>query len=140
MGKRKKSSRKPQGAKKREPLATSFSCLFCNHDKAVTVRLDKKNGLGTLSCKICGQKYQSQINYLSQPVDVYSDWIDACEQVAKEAAETDAKDREFSSYGLEERRPGMVAAAAAAGGGAGAGGGGGGAGMAEDEDEDYGYE
>lgn len=77
---------------------------------------------------------------LSQPVDVYSDWIDACEQVAKEAAETDAKDREFSSYGLEERRPGVgVAAAAGAAGGAGAGGGAGG-GVAEDEDEDYGYE
>lgn len=85
---------------------------------------------------------------LSQPVDVYSDWIDACEQVAKEAAESDAKDKEFSSYGFEERPPAGVAGAGGGGAGGGGGGGGGsggvavgaGGGLAEDEDEDYGYE
>lgn len=73
---------------------------------------------------------------------MYSDWIDACEQVAKEAAESDARDKEFSSYGFEERRSGGVAAATGAGGGGvSVGGGGGGVGGAdEDEDEDYGYE
>ncbi|KAJ5363247.1 hypothetical protein N7541_004091 [Penicillium brevicompactum] len=86
QGKRKSSS-KPQGPKKREPLATTFSCLFCNHENSVIVKLDKKLGLGDLSCKVCGQKYQTGINYLSAPVDVYSDWVDACDAVAKDTAD-----------------------------------------------------
>ncbi|KAJ5081410.1 Transcription elongation factor 1 [Penicillium alfredii] len=86
MGKRKKSSRQPQGPRKREPLPTAFSCLFCNHENSVVVRLDKKLGLGDLSCKVCGQKFQTGINYLSAPVDVYSDWVDACDAVAKDTA------------------------------------------------------
>ena len=44
--------------------------------------LDKKNSIGDLHCKICGQSFQTAINSLSQPVDIYSDWIDACEDVA----------------------------------------------------------
>jgi len=86
MGKRKSAS-KPQGPKKREPLATSFQCLFCNHENAVTVKLDKRSGTGDLSCKVCGQSFQTGINYLSAAVDVYSDWVDACDAVAKEAAQ-----------------------------------------------------
>jgi len=98
MGKRKKSSRKPQGPKKREPLATTFTCLFCNHEKAIQVKLDKKGGVGNLHCKICGQRFQTGINYLSAAVDVYSDWVDACENVAQEAAAAEVEDRKFSSY------------------------------------------
>ncbi|MCJ1421354.1 hypothetical protein MMC32_007717 [Xylographa parallela] len=89
MGKRKKSSRKPQGPKKQEPLPVSFPCLFCNHEASVTVKMDKKAGTGELSCKVCGQKFQTGINYLSAGVDVYSDWVDACDSVAKEAAGRD---------------------------------------------------
>ncbi|KAI1138943.1 Elf1-domain-containing protein [Hypoxylon sp. FL0543] len=84
MGKRKKSSRKPQGKKKADPLPTVFTCLFCNHEKSVTVRMEKKLGYGTLECKVCGQKFQCGINYLSGPVDVYSEWVDAADAVAKE--------------------------------------------------------
>ncbi|KAE8348446.1 transcription elongation factor [Aspergillus coremiiformis] len=86
MGKRKKSSRQPQGPKKREPLPTTFACLFCNHENSVVVKLDKKLGLGNLSCKVCGQRFQTGINYLSAAVDVYSDWVDACDAVAKDTA------------------------------------------------------
>lgn len=50
------------------------------------VKLDKKLGLGDLSCKVCGQKFQTGINYLSAAVDVYSDWVDACDAVAKDTA------------------------------------------------------
>lgn len=95
----------------REPLSTSFNCLFCNHEDAVTCKLDKKAGIGSLSCKICGQHFQSNINCnsptpphtrraracplrlpladplllhtdLSHAVDVYSEWIDACDEIA----------------------------------------------------------
>ncbi|PYH88500.1 transcription elongation factor 1 [Aspergillus ellipticus CBS 707.79] len=86
MGKRKKSSRQPQGPRKREPLPSTFACLFCNHENSIIVKLDKKLGLGNLSCKVCGQRFQTGINYLSAAVDVYSDWVDACDAVAKDTA------------------------------------------------------
>jgi len=84
MGKRKKSSRKPQGPRKNEPLPTVFTCLFCNHENSVTVKLEKKSGVGALECKICGQKFQCGINYLSAAVDVYSEWVDAADAVAQD--------------------------------------------------------
>ncbi|KAF2205812.1 Elf1-domain-containing protein [Delitschia confertaspora ATCC 74209] len=83
-GKRKKAS-KPVAAKKKEKLATTFLCLFCNHENSVAVTLEKKVGVGNLQCKVCGQTFQTRINALSAPVDVYCDWIDACDAVAKEA-------------------------------------------------------
>ncbi|KIW10272.1 hypothetical protein PV08_11234 [Exophiala spinifera] len=108
QGKR-KAATKPQGPKKREPLATTFTCLFCNHEKAIQIKLDKKAGVGNLHCKVCGQRFQTGINYLSAAVDVYSDWIDACENVAQEAAAQEAEDQKFSSYATA--RPGAGAAA-----------------------------
>ncbi|WFC96212.1 hypothetical protein MBRA1_002868 [Malassezia brasiliensis] len=69
MGKRKKSTRQPD--------ATAG---------------DDKARIGYLSCKICGQKFSTDTDTLSQPIDVYSyviysprQWIDACEDVAQEA-------------------------------------------------------
>ncbi len=68
--------------------------------------MDKKLGIGSLYCKICGQTFQAPINgklqmyinfpiylltystVLSAPIDVYSEWIDACEAVAEETQET----------------------------------------------------
>jgi len=92
MGKRKKAAKKPTGPKKNEPLPTVFPCLFCNHEKSVTVKLDKKSGVGQLSCKVCNQQFQCAVNYLSAAVDVYSDWVDACDAVAKEDVEERAGD------------------------------------------------
>ncbi|KAI0873583.1 transcription elongation factor [Hypoxylon argillaceum] len=86
MGKRKKSSRKPQGPKKREGLSKEFTCLFCNHEKSVHVKLDKKAGVGHLSCAVCGQHFQCRIDALMESIDVYCEWVDAADAVAKEAA------------------------------------------------------
>ncbi|KAJ1878909.1 hypothetical protein LPJ57_003138 [Coemansia sp. RSA 486] len=78
MGKR-KSSRK--AAKKEKPkLDTSFACLFCNHEKTISISMDKEHRVGNLKCRICAASYQAAINHLSEPVDVYSEWIDACEE------------------------------------------------------------
>ena len=41
---------------------TQFTCLFCHHDKSVTVRMDRKEGLAELFCKVCDQRYQSKVN------------------------------------------------------------------------------
>ncbi|CCK68928.1 Elf1p KNAG_0B04940 [Huiozyma naganishii CBS 8797] len=101
MGKRKKSSRGPV---KRvvQRLDTKFNCLFCNHEQSVSCTLDKKNSIGTLSCKICGQSFQTRINTLSQPVDVYSDWFDAVEEVNQgRASESEGDGSEGSSSDYE---------------------------------------
>ncbi|KAL5319927.1 hypothetical protein ACEPPN_012986 [Leptodophora sp. 'Broadleaf-Isolate-01'] len=81
MGKRKKAAKKPTGPKKNAPLPSTFDCLFCNHEGSVIVKLDKKAGVGALS-------------YLSAAVDVYADWVDACDAVAKgDGEEIDGEER-----------------------------------------------
>ena len=79
MGKRKKSSRKPAPSRKKDPLGTlsacdllysshsrladtTFTCLFCHHDNSVTVKVDRKEGLAQLMCRVCDQRYQSKVN------------------------------------------------------------------------------
>lgn len=73
MGKRKKSSRST-GAKKREPLATTFTCVFCNHEKAIQIKMDRKYSTGLLSCKICGQKFSVRINCRFAPHPTFGFW------------------------------------------------------------------
>ncbi|KAI8388354.1 transcription elongation factor Elf1 like-domain-containing protein [Radiomyces spectabilis] len=94
MGKR-KAKRKPQ-KKLKAKLDTQFNCLFCNHEKSVECRLDQQNKVGHLACKICDVSWQCGITYLDEPVDVYSAWIDACEEVnrSKRQAAARARDRE----------------------------------------------
>ncbi|KAG0130072.1 transcription elongation factor Elf1 like-domain-containing protein, partial [Tuber indicum] len=81
MGKRKRSTRKPTVFKKKDPLATTFMCLFCNNQDTVACMLNKKAGIGSLSCSSCGQRFKMSINYLSAPIDVYSEWVDACDEI-----------------------------------------------------------
>ncbi|KAF9652869.1 Elf1-domain-containing protein [Thelephora ganbajun] len=85
MGKRKKSSRKPTGPKKKVPLDTTFTCLFCHHDNSVNIRVDRKEGVALLVCKVCDQRYQSKVNHLTEPIDIYSEWIDAADAAQNEA-------------------------------------------------------
>ncbi|KAG0669013.1 AAA ATPase Elf1 [Pichia californica] len=94
MGKRKKSSRGPV-KKLKQRLDTQFTCLFCNHEKAINCTIDKKSNIGTLTCKICGQSFQTSINSLSEPIDIYSTWIDACEAVAEEEAKRVGEDEGY---------------------------------------------
>ena len=37
-----------------------------------------KEGTGTLSCRRCDVNFSTSITYLSDPIDVYTEWIDAC--------------------------------------------------------------
>ncbi|KAI5249773.1 hypothetical protein E4T47_00988 [Aureobasidium subglaciale] len=111
QGKRKSAS-KPEGKKK---------CLFCNHENSVSVKIDKKASTGELTCKVCGQTFQTVTNCtssrerdmnnscenrlnirhadLSAPIDVYSDWVDACDSVAKQAAQSTSQSRRDSYSG-----------------------------------------
>lgn len=88
MGKRKTSLfNAPSKKSKKGELPKTFDCLFCNKMKPVTVVLNKRAGTGALSCSNCGEHFQTRINHLSLPVDVYADWVDACDAVAEEAVE-----------------------------------------------------
>ncbi|KAH9827304.1 Transcription elongation factor [Teratosphaeria destructans] len=102
----------------REPLATRFKCVFCSNENSVGVQIDKKNRIASLLCNTCGQSFQckSSMGNLMAPVDVYYEWIDACEEVAKEHA---ANNPEPAPY--QPRQPKARAAGAATAGGAGAG-------------------
>ncbi|KAJ7097906.1 transcription elongation factor Elf1 like-domain-containing protein [Mycena belliarum] len=84
MGKRKKAAKKPQQSRRNVPLDTAFTCLFCHHDKSVTVRLDRKEGIAQLVCRVCDQRYQSKVNHLTEPVDIYSEWIDAADAAQRD--------------------------------------------------------
>jgi|TARA_B100001540_G_scaffold313271_1_gene335885 transcription elongation factor Elf1 len=43
--------------------------------------MDHLTEKGLVECTVCGQKYACNITHLSEPIDVYSDWIDECEKL-----------------------------------------------------------
>jgi len=89
MGKR-KSAKKVATKKKQPPVPTTFDCPFCNHEKSVECKIDKEKQIGSIRCTVCDASFQVVTNYLSEPVDVYHEWLDKCEeenQVAEEGAD-----------------------------------------------------
>lgn len=44
-------------------------------------------------CKVCGQGHQCRTDALSQPIDVYSDWIDVCDELKDKAGQAEEEDR-----------------------------------------------
>mmetsp|Transcript_18697 Transcript_18697/g.33834 ORF Transcript_18697/g.33834 Transcript_18697/m.33834 type:complete len:80 (+) Transcript_18697:1460-1699(+) len=76
MGKR-KSSRKQTKAPKPK-LDRVFDCPFCFHNK--TVEVLTKQGKASLSCRVCAANYETKLTPLTEPIDVYSEWIDECER------------------------------------------------------------
>lgn len=75
MGRRKKAAKKVV-KKLKLVVPKVFKCLFCNHEEAVVCQLDFNAMTGDLACRICDAKYQTSINNLTEPIDVFSDWID----------------------------------------------------------------
>jgi len=60
---------------------TVFNCPACNKQDSVTCEMDFQRKLGTVTCKNCKANFASEISAIAEPVDVYSDWIDACEEM-----------------------------------------------------------
>lgn len=60
--------------------------VFCNHEKSIECKLDRLHNIGSLQCRVCGVQWQTRINHLSEPVDIFSDWIDACEEENRKCA------------------------------------------------------
>eukprot|EP00730_Choanoeca_flexa_P012655 TRINITY_DN4486_c0_g1_i2.p1 TRINITY_DN4486_c0_g1~~TRINITY_DN4486_c0_g1_i2.p1 ORF type:complete len:141 (+),score=24.12 TRINITY_DN4486_c0_g1_i2:54-476(+) len=92
MGRR-KSNRKPPPKKSAGKLDTIFPCPFCNHEDSCEVIMRLKQKVGVVTCKICGESFQTPIHHLSEPIDVYTDWIDECEAANAEDAEERAQAR-----------------------------------------------
>mmetsp|Transcript_15123 Transcript_15123/g.17125 ORF Transcript_15123/g.17125 Transcript_15123/m.17125 type:complete len:96 (+) Transcript_15123:279-566(+) len=80
MGRRKRAQKQVKTQKK-ATVAKIFKCPFCTHDDAVECKMNRSRGLGSLTCRICGAKYQTTITYLSEPIDVFCEWIDECDAV-----------------------------------------------------------
>ncbi|KAF5727676.1 putative Transcription elongation factor [Tripterygium wilfordii] len=80
MGKR-KSKAKPPPKKRMDKLDTVFSCPFCNHGTSVECKIDMKNLIGEALCSICQESFSTTVTALTEPIDIYSEWIDECERV-----------------------------------------------------------
>ena len=74
MGKRKSS--KVIKKVKREVVAKIFDCPFCNHERSVECKFDKIAETAMLFCRMCKVTYLTTINNLTEPIDVFSEWID----------------------------------------------------------------
>ncbi|CEP03153.1 Transcription elongation factor 1 like protein [Plasmodiophora brassicae] len=87
MGKRK--SKKRVVRKVVDKLATAFDCPFCNHSLTVECKMKRSENVAEISCRICDANYRMPINSLTEPVDVYCEWIDECEQANAEEDDDD---------------------------------------------------
>mmetsp|Transcript_21309 Transcript_21309/g.40104 ORF Transcript_21309/g.40104 Transcript_21309/m.40104 type:complete len:96 (-) Transcript_21309:247-534(-) len=94
MGRRRASAKPP--AKPRQKLDTMFNCLFCGSLKSVEVKMNRLEKIAFLKCRVCGAGFSSAITYLSEAVDVYSDWVDKCAEVNYEPGEPAAKKSKVS--------------------------------------------
>eukprot|EP01038_Epipyxis_sp_PR26KG_P008090 gene8090-10959_t len=75
MGRRKKAVKKVF-KKKAYTVGKVFKCLFCNHDKSVTCALDTRTMTGQLECKVCDATFETKIHTLTDPIDVFTEWLD----------------------------------------------------------------
>uniref|UniRef100_A0A7N0UI91 Transcription elongation factor 1 homolog n=1 Tax=Kalanchoe fedtschenkoi TaxID=63787 RepID=A0A7N0UI91_KALFE len=72
---RKKSSKKPAPKKRWPKLDKTFTCPFCNNaDNCGTNLL-----IGEAACHVCHESYSTKISFLTEAIDIYSLWPDACE-------------------------------------------------------------
>lgn len=83
MGKRKRAT-KPPPKKKAAKLEKIFDCPFCGHEKTVEVAIERDINVGKVECRVCGVKFSALINRLEEEIDVYSKWIDACEEANRD--------------------------------------------------------
>lgn len=104
MGKRKKSSYKNSIKEKPTRLDVIFDCPICNYKKSSSVKkykitnlnlINRNKHISTITCYKCESSFKTINNGtlimnlykliidLKEPVDVYAEWLDACEEVNK---------------------------------------------------------
>lgn len=107
MGKRK--TKKVEVKKSKVPkLDKEFNCPFCSNVKTVGVRMNHKERLGHLSCRVCGVEYTSRIGKFDEAVDIYSNWIDKCYEVNNMAQSTSSPVADQSVMNESDRLVGLT--------------------------------
>lgn len=48
-------------------------------EKSVHCEMDRDRNVGQVKCSQCNEHWETKIHSLSEPIDVYSEWIDDCE-------------------------------------------------------------
>eukprot|EP01120_Amphizonella_sp_Union-15-10_P000206 TRINITY_DN10242_c0_g1_i1.p1 TRINITY_DN10242_c0_g1~~TRINITY_DN10242_c0_g1_i1.p1 ORF type:complete len:101 (+),score=25.25 TRINITY_DN10242_c0_g1_i1:101-403(+) len=95
MGRR-KSRRKIIKPKVDNKLPTTFKCPFCSEETSVECLMEKDKKKATISCRSCKASYSTDMNSLTAPIDVYSEWIDQCEEAnVAQVEEQDYDEEEF---------------------------------------------
>lgn len=56
------------------------------------MKIDKDRSFAEIKCNICSASYSTNTHKLTQPVDVYAEWIDECDAVNKDGAAVDDED------------------------------------------------
>lgn len=87
MGRRKTKAKKVV-KKKKMTVATQFKCLFCNHEGSVSCKMNTNIMIGELVCRICDAKFETHIHSLSDPIDVFSEWLDAADEQQQKIADS----------------------------------------------------
>jgi len=75
MATKKKIRRVPKQREKN--LQEEFNCPNCKGVKTLEVKFLKEH-IGVLLCRMCKVTWSTRTNSLSQPIDVYSEWVDDC--------------------------------------------------------------
>ncbi|KAI0985618.1 hypothetical protein GJ496_011228 [Pomphorhynchus laevis] len=66
-----------------KPIVKYFPCPFCDAEDSCKVKRHQITYNATISCNLCGANYTVSGTHLTCPIDVYNQWIDACEAVNK---------------------------------------------------------
>ncbi|KAJ6879078.1 hypothetical protein NC652_032588 [Populus alba x Populus x berolinensis] len=80
MAKRKSRSNSRPVKKPKLKLDTVFRCPFCQLENTVGCSFDKDLNIGEISCSICHAGYDTKLTPLTEPIDIYCEWIDECER------------------------------------------------------------
>lgn len=56
-------------------------------------------GTGSLACRICDASFQMPIHHLHEPIDVFSEWLDACEAAERNGGEVVHEDQNVTQGG-----------------------------------------
>ena len=106
MGKRKSMNSKMASRKKpATKLETAFCCPFCNHPSSVECEIDLKLWVAQTVCDICKESYSTMAHALTEPIDIYSEWIDECEKANQDVDARDyhKRQRQLGSDDEEDR-------------------------------------
>ena len=106
MGKRAKKVTLKKMAKPK--LERVFSCPLCSHEKCIECKMDRQRLVGTAKCRVCAGGYQTLITGLSDPIDVYSEWVDVIAERDRVNGGGSIKKSNSSSSSVEKAQKGLV--------------------------------